>query len=81
MERKSNTTFEEFKNRLVELHGEKILYRESGKHGWTSIEPAGNSIKLVPGNPGPHWCDASPIPSKGYLLGKYNFNSNTATYF
>lgn len=77
---KEQMTFEQFKARLVAQRGERgVSFRETGKHGWTTIE---DILDRKPGgHPGPHWCDAAPIPAGYYLLGKYDFNSGEATFF
>lgn len=78
------TSFEEFKALLVAKHGEKgVRFREVGQHGWSSIESAdsGPGIKMVHGQPGPHWCGASPIPPTQKLLGSYDFITGTANFF
>lgn len=78
-------TFEEFKSQLTERYGKRIIFREVGANGWTSIAVDQNGLKLIPANPGPHWCDVSFVPpSGGYndkLVGKYDFNKNIATFF
>ena len=79
---KIHMTFEEFKTYLIAKFGEKgVHFRENGKYGWTSIEPDGTGIKLVPGNKGPHWCDVSSIPAGQKLLGTYYFNTNVGKFF
>lgn len=71
-------TFEEFKSRLFTKFG-KVHFREEGKYGWTSVEDILD--KHPGGRSGPHWCDASPIPATQWLLGSYNFNTETAEFY
>jgi hypothetical protein len=78
--RTATISFEQFKSELIAKHGEKsVRFDEHGKHGWTSLEMIPE--KLVHGTPGPHWCDASTVPRSTYLLGSYNFVTNTAQFF
>ncbi len=71
-------TFEEFKASLTRRFG-RVLFDEHGKHGWTGVD---DILDRKPGgNPGPHWCDAAPCPRGDRLLGKYDFNAGTATFF
>lgn len=73
-------TFEAFKQALVLLRGtENVRFQETGKHGWTSVEDILDGKPS--GRPGPHWCDASPIPRTQKLLGTYDFISGRATFF
>lgn len=71
-------TFEEFKARC-EKDGNRVIYDEHGKHGWTSVE---DILDRKPGGrPGPHWCDASHSPRSRYLIGTYSFNTQEAKFF
>jgi hypothetical protein len=72
-------TFEEFKASLNSRFEGKVIFNEVGKHGWTSVEDILD--KKPGGNPGPHWCDAAPIPRNGRLLGNYNFNTGIAEFY
>jgi hypothetical protein len=73
-------SFEEFKDILINRFGKgAVLFTETGKYGWTSLEQMPD--KLVHGNPGPHYCEASSIPRGYYLLGIYNFKTETAEFF
>lgn len=80
---KAPITFEQFKATLIDKFGEKnIHFREQGQHGWSRIEISNSEqLTMSHGNPGPHWCDASPIPATQKLLGTYNFNSKTGKFF
>jgi glucose/arabinose dehydrogenase len=78
MPTKQPMTFEEFKSTLTARFG-RVAFDERGKHGWTSVE---DILDRKPGGtPGPHWCDAAPIPRTQRLLGTYDFNSAVATFF
>ncbi len=75
-----NMTFEQFQETLETKFGKgKVSFREQGKHGWSTPEDILN--KQPGGRPGPHWCDAAPIPSTQWLLGTYNFNTSEAKFF
>ncbi len=78
MTSKQMMSFEEFKATLIAKHG-KVIFDEVGKNGWTSIEDILD--KKPGGTPGSHWCDASSVPRGQYLLGKYDFNTEIATFF
>ncbi len=72
--------FEEFKAALTAKFGEdKVRFAETGKHGWTSLDQMPD--RLTHGNPGPHWCDASPVPRTQRLLGKYDFVRGVGEFF
>lgn len=78
MATKKNITFEEFKSTLDQRFG-RVRYDEHGQNGWTSVD---DILEKKPGGrPGPHWCDAAPIPSTGTLVGTYDFNTGEATFF
>ena len=71
--------FDEFKARLRARLDGAVSFREEGKHGWTSVE---DIMERRPGGrPGPHWCDASFVPSTRWLAGSYNFNTGFAKFF
>ena len=63
-------TFEEWKTRIL-LRG-PTTFTETGKHGWTTIDDILD--KKPGGRPGPHWCDASPLPRSQRMYGTYYFN-------
>lgn len=72
-------TFEEFKAAIASRFGKNVIYDERGKHGWTGVESILDGKPVS--NPGPHWCDAAPIPRNGRLLGNYNFNTGIAEFY
>jgi hypothetical protein len=73
-------TFEQFKADLERKHGAgRVLFTEHGKDGWTDLE---GIVEGKPeSKPGPRWCDAAPWPRTGRLLGTYDFNGGTATFY
>jgi hypothetical protein len=75
-------SFEEFKARCIELNdGKRVLFDEVGKHGWTKLDVDQNGPTLVPGQSGPHWCDAAPFPREQWLIGHYDFETGEAKFF
>jgi hypothetical protein len=74
---------EDFKSKLITKFGkDNVRFDEFGKYGWTSIEPDDKiGIRLQPGNSGPHWIDASPVPRTQYLLATLNVNTGEARFF
>jgi hypothetical protein len=71
-------TFDQFKSRLTAKFG-RVMFDEHGQNGWSSVA---DILERKPGGtPGPHWCDAAALPRTGRLLGTYNFNVGTGTFY
>ena len=73
-------TFDTFKDE-INLRFGRAYFRHIGEHGWSHIANGSEGIQMDHGQPGPHWCDAIPVPSTGKVLGSYNFNTSIATFY
>ena len=81
-------TVEEFKAECTartEARKCKPVFREHGQHGWTDL---GDVVEhLVANGPkpeskkGPHYIDCGDTSLSQWLVGKYDFNTGTATFF